>query len=151
MKRIAVCFIALIGSIPALPATQPAVTETRPIAATRNCAYPTKAISSNREGDVMVRYDVDADGGLSHVALVKSSGSSALDRAALDCVSAKWRNVPAMRSGVAIASPNHKALVRFRLSGAQISPYAVSIYLALSAIVVLICVLVWRRNPGSRM
>jgi len=69
---------------------------------------------------VMVSYDVEVDGSLSSVALVRSSGVARLDDAALWCVSTLWRNTPAIDHGKPVRSAGHRAVVRFTLDhGAQ--------------------------------
>jgi TonB family protein len=86
---------------------------------THNCAafYPEMARRKNESGDVLVGYDVSADGSITHVAVVKSSGFPDLDLAAVTCVSTQWRNLPATKEGVAVASPGHRAIIRFQLEG----------------------------------
>ena len=60
--------------------------------------YPREAVSAGASGTVTVRVDVEADGGIRHIALSDSSGSAALDRAALEAA-ANWTYRPAMRDG----------------------------------------------------
>ena len=86
---------------------------------THNCDafYPEISRRRNESGDVLVRYDVSADGSITHVAVVKSSGYPELDLAAVTCVSTRWRDAPARRDGVPVASPGHRALIRFSLQG----------------------------------
>ena len=93
------------------------VTPSRAIDGTHNCAgyYPDSARRANESGDVLVGYDVAADGAISNVTVVKSSGFADLDGAARACVSQHWRNAPAMKAGVAVASPAHRAIIRFTL------------------------------------
>jgi TonB family protein len=89
------------------------------VSGTHDCAgyYPELSRRLNQTGDVLVSYDVLADGTLTHVHILRSSGIVELDRAALLCVSQRWRNLPAMRDGVLIASPGHRAIIRFQLNG----------------------------------
>jgi protein TonB len=63
-------------------------------------AYPAAARRSGEEGTVTLRVLVSADGLPKRVALERSSGSSALDLAALQGVQ-QWRFVPARRDGEA--------------------------------------------------
>jgi len=93
------------------------VTPSRAVAGTHNCAdfYPELSRRLNQSGDVLVRYDVLADGTIVNVRLVKSSGSASLDTAALTCVKERWRNTPATSGGVPVASPGHEAIIRFTL------------------------------------
>jgi TonB family protein len=64
-------------------------------------------------GDVLIHYDVGADGAVSNVGIDRSSESERLDRAAVICVSRHWRNAAAVREGVAYATPHHQAIIRY--------------------------------------
>ena len=101
-------------------ASTPGLTPSRAVGRTHDCAgyYPDTARRANESGDVMVRYDVGADGAISHVTVARSSGHADLDNAAAACVTAQWRNTPARQNGVAVASPGHLAIIRFTLHGA---------------------------------
>ncbi len=70
----------------------------------------------------MVRYDVRADGRIAGVTVLKSSGHADLDAAAIQCVQAHWRNTPAYRNGMPVASPDHRAIIAFRLEGDAAAP-----------------------------
>jgi len=96
----------LTGAIPA-----------RAIGHTHDCSgyYPASAQRLNLSGSVIIGYDVQSDGRLTHIAVRRSSGVAELDRAALKCVSERWRDSPATRDGVAVASPNHQAMIQFEL------------------------------------
>ena len=89
----------------------------RAVGTTHNCSgyYPDIARRMNQSGDVMVGYDVAADGAIGNVTVLKSSGSPVLDNAAVSCVAVHWRNTPARKGGIAVASPGHRAIVRFTL------------------------------------
>jgi TonB family protein len=91
----------------------------RAVGHSHNCTafYPDNARRKNESGDVLIGYDVSADGSITHVAVLKSSGYPELDLAALQCVSTQWRNLPATRDGTPVASPGHRALIQFTLSG----------------------------------
>ena len=108
------------GAPPPPPAWDPTITPSRAIGDTRNCVsyYPNLSRRVNETGDVLVAYDIAADGAIVNVHLGKSSGSDRLDEAALTCVREAWRNTPAMKNGVPIASPDHQAIVRFSLHDA---------------------------------
>ncbi|HEY4943586.1 MAG TPA: energy transducer TonB [Rhizomicrobium sp.] len=95
------------------------VAPSRAVGRTHNCDgfYPDLARRRNETGDVMVSYDVMADGTVANVKLLKSSGYDDLDIAALDCVSTQWRNTPATLGTVPVASPGHRAIIRFSLHG----------------------------------
>jgi protein TonB len=65
--------------------------------------YPYLARARAQEGQVVVRVEVDAAGGVRSVAVARSSGFAMLDEAALGAVR-RWRFEPARRSGVAVAA-----------------------------------------------
>lgn len=135
------CLLCTTTAYPASGGTIP----TRPVPGTHTCPnyYPREAIRHDISGDVLVHFDVESNGSLSHVFVLKSSGAPALDLAAVTCVSKRWRNIPARNDGIAIASPNHKATIHFALTGSRIPEYVVSravrIYVLLAAIVVFAC------------
>jgi periplasmic protein TonB len=66
--------------------------------------YPRKEQINHVEGTVTFRVLVGADGKASDIELVKSSGSKALDRAALSHIKRKWRFQPASTDGDARAA-----------------------------------------------
>ena len=102
---------------PPPPHWDPTISPSRAVGDTHNCGsyYPELSRRLNEAGDVLVGYDVGVDGAISNVHMIKSSGSDRLDLAALSCVRDVWRNTPATKSGVAVASPDHMAIVRFSL------------------------------------
>ena len=48
--------------------------------------YPPQALSEKREGDAVIRFTIDASGGLASYYITSSSGSPILDEGALACV-----------------------------------------------------------------
>jgi protein TonB len=66
-------------------------------------AYPRSARRSGEQGTVTLRVFVGADGVPAAIELERSSGSSALDAAALESVKS-WRFVPARRGADAVAA-----------------------------------------------
>ena len=108
------------------PQTVAGVTPARAVGHTHGCAgyYPASAQRLNLSGRVLVGYDVQSDGRLTHVVVVRSSGIAELDRAALTCVSERWRDTPAMRDGIAVASPGHQAMIQFELQESAPQPRA---------------------------
>jgi TonB family protein len=64
--------------------------------------YPQEAAASGARGDVAVKIDVDAEGNVTGMGIVRGVAPP-LDRAALDAAS-HWRFRPALRDGVAVAS-----------------------------------------------
>jgi protein TonB len=60
--------------------------------------YPRMARDRGLEGQVLVRVEVWADGSVSDVTVLKSSGYDVLDRAAQNSVR-RWRFIPAMANG----------------------------------------------------
>jgi protein TonB len=105
----------------------------RALADSHNCAgyYPALSQRLSQSGSVLIGYDVSADGALTNVAVLQSSGFKGLDDAALLCVSQHWRNTPAMKHGVPVRSPGHRAIIQFTLSGSEAGlsmfrPYAMT-------------------------
>ncbi len=96
----------LTGAIPA-----------RAVGRTHDCSgyYPASAQRHNLSGSVIIGYDVERDGRLTHIAVERSSGVAELDRAAVTCVSERWRDTPALRDGRAVPSPGHRAAIQFEL------------------------------------
>ena len=66
-----------------------------------------------KTGEVGVRYDVTETGAITNVTVQTSSGDEWMDRAAVLCVSRRFRNVPAYRGGVAVASPQRDVVLRY--------------------------------------
>jgi len=66
--------------------------------------YPGRAIQMGITGKVILRIEVDAEGRPTSGRIETSSGSSLLDRAALDTVLKKWRFVPAQQNGQPVAA-----------------------------------------------
>ncbi len=89
-----------------------------PVPGTHVCRndYPEMSRRLNHEGAVLVRYDVGADGSVTRVVVVRSSGDAWLDQAAVTCVSRYWRNIPASRDGKPVASPGHLARIAYVLN-----------------------------------
>jgi TonB family protein len=112
--------LSLAGAAAQVP-TDGGLIPSRALAGTHSCVdfYPDAARRLNQSGDVLIGYDVGADGAVGHVTLLKSSGSALLDQAAVQCVTQRWRNTPAMQNGVPVASSGHRAIVRFTLHEAS--------------------------------
>lgn len=66
--------------------------------------YPVLARRLGEQGRVMLRVLVRADGAPAEIAINRSSGSSRLDRAALEAVR-RWRFIPARRGDTPVAAP----------------------------------------------
>ncbi len=82
----------------------PANTETPPqIAERTQPAYPAEALRAQEQGEVRLRVSIDALGGVADVQIAQSSGSRALDRAAMDAVRT-WKFRPATQAGQPVAS-----------------------------------------------
>lgn len=75
--------------------------------------YPDAARRFGQEGVVELLVELSATGAVTQVTVTRSSGSSALDRAALDAVR-KWRCEPARVSGVAVPATASQR-IRFSL------------------------------------
>jgi len=104
----------------------------RTIGNTHNCAdyYPEDAREDYQEGDVIVGYDVAADGAIVNVSVKRTSGNGRLDEAAVTCVREHWKDTPAMLDGKPVASPQHLADIRFALEGGVSSGNFVELGLA---------------------
>lgn len=83
-------------------------------------AYPEDALRSLQEGTTILAFTIGADGKVSSPSIVRSSGSPALDQAALAGV-LSWLYKPAIQGGRPIAVP-WKAQVVFRLADQYDSP-----------------------------
>ncbi|MEJ0041427.1 MAG: energy transducer TonB [Rhizomicrobium sp.] len=116
--------LAATGLRAQTPQGPSASTPARAVGRTHDCSgyYPPSAERRSRSGDVLVQYDVEADGRLTHIVVLRSSGFAELDRAAQTCVSEHWRDLPATRGGVAVASPAHRAIIEFRLTESTPEP-----------------------------
>lgn len=77
--------------------------------------YPRVAMINRQEGTVVVRLLVLATGDVGSVDLVRSSGYSQIDAAAL-IGAGNWRYLPAVRNGRPVRAEVEVA-IRFRLSG----------------------------------
>lgn len=79
--------------------------DAEPMASNPTPGYPAAALNAGTEGDVIVRLQVDANGRVSHAAVVGHDGGidPALDQAAITALQ-QWRFQPAMRDGRAINS-----------------------------------------------
>lgn len=98
------------------PVVQPTLTPSKAVGRTHDCQsyYPALSQRLGETGNVMVRYDVGVDGSISNVTVAKSSGSERLDAAAVNCVSSRWRNTPAMQGNTPVATPGHEAIIQFQ-------------------------------------
>lgn len=69
-------------------------------------AYPADAAAAGVEGDVILRFMVEADGFIDpkSIAVEKSSGSASLDQAAVREAAVNWRFRPATRNGTPVAA-----------------------------------------------
>jgi protein TonB len=79
------------------PTAPTAISQPQPISSP-SPTYPMRALRNGEQGTVMVSAEIDVDGVPSSVEVAKSSGSRALDRAAVDAVK-RWRFRPAMTDG----------------------------------------------------
>ena len=72
--------------------------------------YPPIAVRLNQEGTTTVAVHVGADGSVTGVDIVNSSGHDSLDQAAVKCIQNAWRFKPATEGGSPIASTKSYAL-----------------------------------------
>ena len=114
----AITAVQAVQPTPPAPVQAPVVTAAKAVGRTHDCQsyYPPLAAKLNETGNVLIHYDVGVDGAISNVGIVKSSGSDRLDQAAVNCVSSKWRDSPAMQGETPVASPNHQAIIQFKLN-----------------------------------
>ena len=77
-------------------------------------AYPAKARSRGWEGRVVLEIGIDAQGGVTSVAVAETSGRAALDEAACDAARG-WSFAPALRDGRPVAG-SLRVPVRFELT-----------------------------------
>jgi protein TonB len=101
---------------PSAQSVVPVSGPTAPLGSTHNCDayYPPISQRLNEQGKVLVRYNVSADGTISGVTVLQSSGLPNLDQAALQCVQEHWKNAPAVQNGKPVASTS-EAVVSFEL------------------------------------
>jgi protein TonB len=88
----------------------------RAVGNSHNCDsyYPPLSRRLSEEGKVLIRYSIDTAGNIGNATVVKSSGYSRLDQAAVQCVDSRWRSHPATQGGKPLAM-NAEAYVVFRL------------------------------------
>jgi protein TonB len=80
--------------------------------------YPPQAKAQGLQGDVVVRYNVTAQGMVVDAEVISSEPPGVFDAAALDAVNS-WRfNAPVI-DGVSQPSPGRQSTVSFRLGGAD--------------------------------
>lgn len=77
--------------------------------------YPTASRRLGEEGAVVVAVSIDANGAITDVRLVTSSGFARLDQAALDHARRRWRFEPALQDGQPVAA-TRTITVSFRLA-----------------------------------
>jgi TonB family protein len=107
--------------------SQPGMLPSRAVGRTHDCAtfFPVLSRHLREEGNVLVGYDVDANGVIRNVRVVKSSGFARLDDAAVLCVSTVWLDTPATMDGKPVASPGHQAVIEFRMEMDSAEDYLV--------------------------
>ncbi|OYQ31996.1 hypothetical protein CHU93_03965 [Sandarakinorhabdus cyanobacteriorum] len=79
--------------------------------------YPSASRALNEEGSVSLTVNIAADGRVSAVSLLRSSGFARLDKAALDFALRRWRFEPALDNGKPVASTRNFT-IRFNLADA---------------------------------
>lgn len=77
-------------------------------------AYPAVARRRGWEGTVVIQLMLDEDGQPHELQVYRSSGFAELDRSALESVR-RWRFQPATRNGIAVAMPDVRVPIQFRL------------------------------------
>lgn len=104
-------------AVPAFPGSADLNLPSYAMGRTRDCSsyYPDDSRRANESGQVTVGYDVGADGAILNPHITTSAGFQRLDDAAMACVTAKWRSLPALHAGIPSASPGHEAVLRFSI------------------------------------
>lgn len=82
------------------------------------------SVLMTKPGEVRVRYDVSETGAIGNVAVVTSSGDVWMDRAAVICIEQRFRNTPAFKGGVAVASTDHEVVLRYDMPPPGWNPFA---------------------------
>jgi protein TonB len=80
--------------------------------------YPPASRALDEEGSVTLAVSIAADGRVSAVSLLRSSGFARLDKAALDFALRRWRFEPALDNGKPVASTRNFT-VRFSLENSR--------------------------------
>ena len=78
--------------------------------------YPPEAARRGIEGQVVVRYDVTAEGNVTNAAVVGAVPPGVFEEAALRAVRS-WRFRPSVEHGKRIRAPRRESAVTFRLGG----------------------------------
>jgi protein TonB len=100
---------------PRAPASSPPVSAPSSIGAPHLCLqdYPAASVAAHEEGTTTVAFTITDTGHTDAVTVRTSSGSAALDAAAITCVN-RWLYKPATKDGVPVAVP-WKAEVRWSM------------------------------------
>ncbi len=79
-----------------------------------NPEYPASALSSGREGWVMLSFVISPTGDVVEPMIEQSSGGEPFERAALAAI-ARWKYAPATQDGVPVEQAMTKTIIRFQL------------------------------------
>jgi protein TonB len=80
--------------------------------------YPEMERRMGHEGTVTLRIQIDTSGNVTDAQVEQSSGSQALDQAAVEWVKSHWKYKPAIQNGTAVAATS-EAAVKFSLKNAR--------------------------------
>jgi len=80
--------------------------------------YPEMERRMGHEGTVTLKIQIDNTGNVTDAQVEQSSGSQALDQAAVEWVKAHWKYKPAIQNGTAVAATS-EAAVKFSLKNAR--------------------------------
>ena len=127
MNRILLCTFLIALALPAFAqdagkqgtsdtAQSPASPPQAPADCSAKKFYPTLAVRLGHEGVTTLGFTINADGTVSDVHVVESSGHTELDQDAVEGA-ACWHYKPAMKNGKPVAVP-WKAKVTWHLGGA---------------------------------
>ena len=110
---------AALPTVRPAPSADPNFKPSLAVGDSHDCAGyvpPDDAILATGGKPVHLQYDVGADGAISNVKLLQSSGSDLVDEAALTCVREHWRNLPARQYNIPVMTPGHRANIGFSIS-----------------------------------
>lgn len=80
--------------------------------------YPPGARQAGIQGQVVIRYDLTAEGAVVNVQVVAAQPPGVFEEAALAAI-AQWRFRPALAQGRSIASQGRISTLRFRMGGGE--------------------------------
>lgn len=83
--------------------------------------YPPEQFNKGIEGDVVIAYDLDANGTVLDAKIDNAKPALVFDNAALQSFK-EWRFTPMIENGMPVPSSGHKFTLMFRLGGQSLAP-----------------------------